>query len=70
MRSGHLPRVEVVAVSGTDAERAWSWLRRHDERVDSYVDATSYAVMRRPCIRDALAFDGDVAAAGFAELRP
>ena len=33
-------------------------------------DATSFVLMRRLGIRDALAFDGDFAAAGFVELRP
>ncbi len=36
----------------------------------SYVDATSFAVMRHLGISDALAFDGDFSAAGFVELRP
>jgi uncharacterized protein len=49
---------------------AWRWLRRHDERPYSFVDATSFAVMRRRRIREALAFDGDFTAAGFVEVRP
>ena len=53
----------------TEAE-AWRWLRRHDERAYSFVDATSFALMRRMRLRDALAFDGDFTAAGFIELRP
>lgn len=48
---------------------AWAWLRRHDERSYSFVDATSFAVMRRERLREALAFDGDFAAAGFIEVR-
>ena len=34
----------------------------------SFVDATSFEVMRRLRMREALAFDGDFAAAGFVEL--
>ncbi len=49
---------------------ALDWLRRRDERKYSFVDATSFAFMRRNGITDALAFDGDFAAAGFVELRP
>lgn len=52
-----------------DAE-AWRWLRRHDERQYSYVDGTSFAIMRKLRLRHALAFDGDFAAAGFVEVRP
>ena len=51
-------------------EEAWTWLGRHDERPYSYVDATSFALMRKLRIGEALAFDGDFAAAGFVELRP
>ena len=62
-------RTRVVFV-GEDLEReALEWLRRHDEREYSFVDATSFALMRSLRIREALAFDGDFAAAGFVELR-
>ncbi len=63
-------RVSVVMVDEAIDERAWSWLRRHDERPYSYVDATSFEIMRRERINEALAFDGDFAAAGFIEVRP
>lgn len=64
------PRVEVARIDESDEERAWSWLRSHDERPYSFVDATSYALMRRRRIHEALAFDGDFSAAGFVEARP
>ena len=51
-------------------DEAWGWLRAHDERPYSFVDATSFALMRELRITEALAFDGDFAAAGFTELRP
>ena len=63
-------RVSVVVVDGAVDERAWQWLQRHDERAYSYVDATSFEIMRRERITEALAFDGDFAAAGFIEARP
>jgi predicted nucleic acid-binding protein len=81
-RSGHVaaaefldalersPRVQLLAVDDDLERRALRWLRQHDEREYSYVDATSFAMMRERRIRSALAFDGDFAAAGFVELRP
>ena len=62
-------RIEVVRVSQEQEEAAWRWLAKHDERAYSFVDATSFAVMRSLKIREALAFDGDFTAAGFTELR-
>jgi predicted nucleic acid-binding protein len=64
------PRIEVVRVDEEVERDALRWLRRHDEREYSFVDATSFAVMRDRRIREALAFDGDFSAAGFVELRP
>jgi predicted nucleic acid-binding protein len=64
------PRVSVERIDGPLEEEAWGWLRVHDERPYSFVDATSFALMRKLRIREALAFDGDFAAAGFVELRP
>lgn len=64
------PRVEVARIYEADEHRAWSWLRQHDERVYSFVDATSFALMRRRHLTEALAFDGEFLAAGFVEVRP
>jgi predicted nucleic acid-binding protein len=36
----------------------------------SFVEATSFVLMRKLRILEALAYDGDFAAAGFVELRP
>jgi uncharacterized protein len=63
-------RVNLVHVRERDENEAWNWLRRHDEREFSFVDATSFVLMRRHRVREALAFDGDFAAAGFVEARP
>ena len=62
-------RLRIVSVEERLEREALRWLRRHDEREYSFVDATSFAVMRSLRIREALAFDGDFAAAGFVELR-
>lgn len=63
-------RVDVLTVNEELEAQAIRWLRRHDEREYSFVDATSFSLMRSLRIREALAFDGDFAAAGFVELRP
>lgn len=74
---GFLDRVTVLesarklalhAVSGEQESRAWAWLRRRGEREYSFVDATSFEVMRARRLREVLAFDNDFAAAGFIEL--
>ncbi|HEX6701502.1 MAG TPA: PIN domain-containing protein [Gaiellaceae bacterium] len=62
-------RIETLFISNKLESEALAWLRRHDEREYSFVDATSFALMRSMRITDALAFDGDFAAAGFVELR-
>jgi predicted nucleic acid-binding protein len=62
-------RLRVVQASHDVEHEAWSWLRRHDERVYSFVDATSFALMRSLGIREALTFDQDFTAAGFVQLR-
>ena len=60
----------VVHVGAQIEREARAWLRRHDERAYSFVDATSFAVMRGERLQEALAFDGDFSAAGFVEVRP
>jgi|SRR5947199_4483574 len=81
-RAGHTPamafrdaaeRLSNLTIRHADEDllaEAWRWLGRHDERPYSFVDATSFAIMRRLRLREALAFDGDFSAAGFIEVRP
>jgi len=67
---GRTQRLEIARVSDEQENLALRWLRRHDEREYSFVDATSFAVMKALRVREAFAFDGDFTAAGFRELRP
>jgi predicted nucleic acid-binding protein len=67
---GQWKYIEVFGISEELEDEALDWLRRHDEREYSFVDATRFAYMRARRITDVLAFDGDFAAAGFNELRP
>jgi len=72
-RVGTLQTQAKLTMHGVTADqevKAWGWLRKHDERSYSFVDATSFEVMRSRRIREAFAFDQDFAAAGFVELRP
>jgi predicted nucleic acid-binding protein len=62
-------RVAIRHVDEQIEHEAWEWLLRHDERPYSFVDATSFALMRRLRIREALAFDDDFTVAGFTEAR-
>lgn len=62
-------RLVIHQVTEEQETTAWQWLRKHDERVYSYVDATSFRVMRDRRLREALAFDQDFAAAGFVEVQ-
>jgi predicted nucleic acid-binding protein len=65
-----LPGVRTEPVVDADHAWAWQWLERRDEREYSFVDAVSFSVMTRHALNEALAFDGDFAAAGFTEVRP
>lgn len=62
-------RLVVHRVTEDQEEAAWAWLRKHDERQYSFVDATSFRVMRDRRLGVAFAFDQDFAAAGFVEVR-
>ena len=64
------PRLTLFHVDEELERAAWEWLHRHDERTYSFVDATSFLIMRRFRISEVLAFDTDFSAAGFTEVRP
>ena len=63
-------RLVIHRVTEEQELAAWTWLRKHDERPYSFVDAASFRVMRDRRLREALAFDQDFAAAGFVEVQP
>lgn len=63
-------RLVVHRVTEQQEGAAWEWLRKRDERVYSFVDATSFRVMRDRRVHEAFAFDQDFAAAGFIEVQP
>jgi predicted nucleic acid-binding protein len=68
----HLLSAPTLVIHRTDEPlemEAWRWLRRHNEREYSFIDATSFALMRRLRMREVYAFDGDFTAAGFVEIR-
>lgn len=69
-RAARSGRLAIHHVGEATEQDAWRWLHRHDERAYSFVDATSFASMRRLRLTEALAFDGDFSAAGFVEVRP
>lgn len=60
----------IRPVDAATAAQAWAWLRARPDREFSFVDASSFALMRALAVTEAFAFDGDFAAAGFVELRP
>ncbi len=61
--------LQVIEVDGETEFAALHWLRRNPDREYSFVDATSFAVMRVNGIERALTFDEDFEAAGFELLR-
>jgi predicted nucleic acid-binding protein len=63
------PRVRILAVREKQEDEALRFLRHRDEREYSFVDATSFGLMKSLRTREALAFDGDFSAAGFIELK-
>ena len=67
-RLGHSTKVRTVFVLQRQEADALKWLGQHDERRYSYVDATSFVVMRTLHIRDALCYDDDFVAAGFRRM--
>jgi predicted nucleic acid-binding protein len=62
-------RVRFVRVEEKLEDQAWRWLARRDERPYSFVDATTFVLMRRLRIREALAYDDNFTSAGFAQVR-
>jgi predicted nucleic acid-binding protein len=62
------PRVERVSLDSSIESEAWDILRRFADQPFSFVDGTSFAIMRKRRLRLALAFDRHFATAGFVRI--
>lgn len=68
LRASRLVRIEHLTPDAI--EEAWILFKRFKDKEFSFTDCTSFALMRRLGLREALAFDGRFTQAGFLELRP
>ena len=62
------PRVVLTGIDGDIRERALQWFFRYSDKNFSFTDCTSFAVMRREKIRDALTTDRHFQQVGFQAL--
>jgi len=61
----HTHRLQRIFVVESQEEAAFALLRRYDDQDFSFVDATSFVVMKTLGLRDAFTFDKHFATAGF-----
>lgn len=61
---------QIVRVTTADETAAWSILEKSQDKTYSFVDAVSFAVMRRLHIPDALAFDAHFKRYGRFQVAP
>jgi uncharacterized protein len=57
--------VKILPCELRDLEQSWEYFRRADLHKLSSVDATSFVIMKRACIRVAFTFDHHFSVAGF-----
>lgn len=55
----------LLSVGKEDRERAWAIFQRYDDKVLSFTDCTSFAVMERLGINTAFSVDHDFKAVGY-----
>ena len=58
-------RVHIYRISEEDEHEAWRLFQRHADQEFSFVDCTSFALMRRLSVLTALSFDADFSWMGF-----
>jgi predicted nucleic acid-binding protein len=54
----------IVYVTKTDQRLAWDLFKRYDDKMFSFTDCTSFAVMLRLGLTDVFTFDGDFTQSG------
>jgi predicted nucleic acid-binding protein len=60
--------IDLVHLDRPTEERAWEILEQHDDKLWSYVDATSFALIERDGASEAFAFDTHFAQRGLSIL--
>jgi uncharacterized protein len=61
-------RLEIVWIDELVEKEAWALLKKYSDQAFSFVDGTSFALMRQRRIKHAFAFDAHFAAAGFTRV--
>ncbi len=64
----HSPRVEIVPLTTPLLEAAWSRCERYADKEWDWIDCTSFELMERRGLREALSLDHHFAQAGFVLL--
>jgi len=57
--------VELMAVDDADVEAAWALFKARGDKAYSFTDCTSFVLMRRLGLKDAIALDDDFRREGF-----
>lgn len=60
--------IELVWLDELLKRKAWEYFKRHSDKMYSFTDCTSFALMREENIRRYLAFDDHFKQAGFVEF--
>ena len=61
----HSTQVKLVRIDASIWEAAWQLFERYDDKIWSFTDCTSFAVMRQMELLQAFAFDSHFQQAGF-----
>ena len=67
LRASRLVQIQYLSPDWIDA--AWMLFKRYADKDFSFTDCTSFVLMQKLGLREALAFDGHFTQAGFRELR-
>lgn len=59
--------IEIAEIDADCRNRAWDLFTRYDDKVLSFTDCTSFALLRERGLSEAFTFDSDFARVGFVE---
>ncbi len=59
--------IEIAETDGERRDRAWDLFTRYDDKVLSFTDCTSFALLRERGLTEVFTFDSDFVKVGFVE---